>query len=144
MAILVNQKPSVELPTDLPVSGNSLGDYRLIISIGRQYYWSIVETDGDLNNCLPVDDRSINALIDLIDVNVKNAIPGQFLQLDPVGVWKGAEGGVGPGSTPGATGATGPTGASGATGPITAFNFDGGSPFTDYTNGPAFDCGGVT
>jgi len=26
---------------------------------------------------------------------------------------------------------------------ITAYIFDGGTPFTDYSGGPAFDCGGV-
>ena len=26
----------------------------------------------------------------------------------------------------------------------TAINFDGGSPTSDYSGGPAFDCGGVT
>ncbi len=26
---------------------------------------------------------------------------------------------------------------------VVAFTFDGGSPSSDYTNGPAFDCGGV-
>jgi hypothetical protein len=31
----------------------------------------------------------------------------------------------------------------GPTGPVTAYVFDGGSPFTSYAVGPAFDCGGV-
>ncbi len=52
----------------------------------------------------------------------------------------------------GATGSTGPTGASGQgftgptgpQGPVTAYTFDGGGPTSDYTNGPAFDCGSVT
>ena len=41
------------------------------------------------------------------------------------------------------TGATGPQGDTGPTGPVTAYVFDGGYPWTDYTVGPAFNCGGV-
>lgn len=77
----------------------------------------------------------------------------------------GARGATGSGSTGatgtrGATGATGPTGATGfgsigatglpgatgltgATGYAGTINFDGGTPFSDYSGGPAFDCGGV-
>lgn len=57
----------------------------------------------------------------------------------------------------GITGSTGPmgatgigaTGSTGIQGPpgsvvITPYIFNGGSPTTDYSNGPAFDCGGVT
>lgn len=36
----------------------------------------------------------------------------------------------------------GPTGATGPTGPITYYIFDGGSPGTIFTDGPAFNCGG--
>lgn len=56
---------------------------------------------------------------------------------------------VGPQGPTGATGAVGPQGPQGVTGPqgpqgpITAYTFDGGSPINNYTNGPAFDCGGV-
>ena len=44
----------------------------------------------------------------------------------------------------GPTGATGTQGPTGPTGPVTAYVFDGGTPFTSYATGPAFDCGGVT
>ena len=65
----------------------------------------------------------------------------------------GSTGGVGP------TGAVGPqglqglqgipgvaanTGATGPAGELVAFVFDGGVPTSDYSVGPAFDCGGVT
>jgi len=52
----------------------------------------------------------------------------------------GATGATGVGTT-GLTGATGPQGPAGVTGSIV---FDGGDPTSDYSNGPAFDCGGVT
>jgi hypothetical protein len=37
-----------------------------------------------------------------------------------------------------------PTGPTGPTGPITPYIFDGGDPYSVYSVGPAFDCGGVT
>jgi len=43
----------------------------------------------------------------------------------------------------GPTGATGPIGATGPAGPTISYIFDGGTPTTVYTQGPAFDCGGV-
>lgn len=43
----------------------------------------------------------------------------------------------------GPQGATGPIGATGPAGINTAYTFDGGTPTTVYTQGPAFDCGGV-
>lgn len=43
-----------------------------------------------------------------------------------------------------AVGPIGATGATGAAGAITAYVFDGGTPSSTYTQGPAFDCGGVT
>ncbi len=63
--------------------------------------------------------------------------------------WMDAGPFVGPQGPTGATGAVGPQGPQGVTGPqgpqgpITAYTFDGGSPINNYTNGPAFDCGGV-
>jgi hypothetical protein len=56
----------------------------------------------------------------------------------------GATGLTGTTGASGTTGATGTPGATGATGPITAYIFDGGNPSSNYTVGPAFDCGGVT
>ena len=63
----------------------------------------------------------------------------------------GATGDKGPrGDAGGATGDTGATGdmglpgPTGATGPVTAYIFDGGNPYSDYSVGPAFDCGGVS
>lgn len=50
---------------------------------------------------------------------------------------QGAEGAVG------AQGAKGERGEKGDPGDTVAFSFRGGDPETDYTNGPAFDCGGV-
>lgn len=47
---------------------------------------------------------------------------------------QGVEGGVGP---------RGAKGDKGEQGDTVAFTFRGGDPETDYTNGPAFDCGGV-
>lgn len=38
-------------------------------------------------------------------------------------------------------GLQGPAGAPGA---VVAFNFDGGTPSSNYALGPAFDCGGVS
>lgn len=55
----------------------------------------------------------------------------------------GATGATGPQGTDGATGPIGATGPQGASGPVTSYIFDGGFPNTDYSNGPAFDCGGV-
>lgn len=42
----------------------------------------------------------------------------------------------------GFTGPTGWTGPAGDTGPQTYYIFDGGTPTTDYYDGPAFNCGG--
>lgn len=53
----------------------------------------------------------------------------------------GAEGPQGPRGFTGETGPTGPTGPSGAD---SFMFFDGGTPFSDYTDGPGLDCGGVT
>jgi hypothetical protein len=55
----------------------------------------------------------------------------------------GATGATGDTGFTGVMGATGHTGAPGPTGPVTAFVFDGGGPSNIYTNGPAFDCGGI-
>jgi hypothetical protein len=41
------------------------------------------------------------------------------------------------------TGSTGSTGPTGATGPIAYYIFDGGAPNTVFSNGPAFNFGGV-
>jgi hypothetical protein len=61
---------------------------------------------------------------------------------------EGATGATGVGSTgaTGPTGSTGPAGvgATGATGPTVPYIFDGGSPSSIYSVGPAFDCGGVS
>lgn len=59
--------------------------------------------------------------------------------------FKGATGfagatGLGATGASGLTGATGPQGPAGIAGSI---NFDGGDPYSDYSTGPAFDCGGV-
>lgn len=51
---------------------------------------------------------------------------------------QGPQGGTGPQGPQGATGPQGPQG------PVTAYTFDGGSPINNYSEGPAFDCGGVT
>lgn len=47
-------------------------------------------------------------------------------------------------SNPAALGPQGPQGAQGAAGAVTAYTFDGGGPLNNYSEGPAFDCGGVT
>ncbi len=43
----------------------------------------------------------------------------------------------------GFTGSRGNVGFTGSSGPVTSYIFDGGSPTSNYTLGPAFDCGGV-
>lgn len=53
----------------------------------------------------------------------------------------GPEGPIGPAGINGAPGPAGPPGPPGAT---TSYIFDGGSPSTNYTVGPAFNCGGVS
>ena len=53
----------------------------------------------------------------------------------------------GPTGATGATGTQGPTGnvgSTGAQGPVSSYSFDGGSPSTNYVNGPGFNCGGVS
>jgi hypothetical protein len=61
--------------------------------------------------------------------------------------WTGWTGPTGPtgmtGSTgpTGDTGSTGPTGTTGPTGPVSYYIFDGGSAYSTYFLGPAFDCG---
>ena len=60
---------------------------------------------------------------------------------------------TGPQGSQGVQGSTGPAGPAGgpqgfqgvqgAAGTTTAFIFDGGGPLNNYSNGPAFDCGGV-
>lgn len=47
---------------------------------------------------------------------------------------------IGPTGTFGATGPSGPTG---PVGPVTSIIFDGGTPFTQYSIKPVFDCGSV-
>jgi hypothetical protein len=57
----------------------------------------------------------------------------------------GSTGPTGPASATGPTGPTGATGSTGSTGPTgeqTYYIFDGGTPFTNYTDGPAFNAGG--
>jgi hypothetical protein len=67
----------------------------------------------------------------------------------PTGVTGPAGGGTGFTGYTGYTGETGPTGntgatgVTGATGPIVYYEFDGGDPTTNYSVGPAFNCGGV-
>lgn len=56
----------------------------------------------------------------------------------------GATGFTGATGTAGLTGATGFTGATGPPGPVTSIVFDGGTPTSDYSSGPVFDCGTVT
>ena len=62
----------------------------------------------------------------------------------------GGGGGVGPtgptGPSQGPTGSTGPTGAGGTgpTGPVSSYIFDGGQASSNYTIGPAFDCGNAS
>lgn len=56
----------------------------------------------------------------------------------------GPQGPQGPQGVSGPQGPTGATGPQGPQGPITAYTFDGGSPINNYSEGPAFDCGGVT
>ena len=169
MAILITQKSAVGSFNDLPLSGNSLGDYRYVRERGKQYYWSTTNSTGIRSNWLVVEDRRVERLSELLDVEVSEATTGQVLTLDPNGKWigtnsgggggfsgatgatglTGATGATGPQGLNGASGATGPigftgaTGPQGASGPVTAYIFDGGSPSTDYTEGPAFDCGGV-
>ena len=55
---------------------------------------------------------------------------------------QGIQGPQGPGYI-GADGAQGTQGIQGPGGTIATVIFDGGAPSTSYTNGPAFDCGGV-
>ena len=43
----------------------------------------------------------------------------------------------------GYSGSKGEIGFTGSTGPVTSYVFDGGSPTSNYSLGPAFDCGGV-
>lgn len=60
---------------------------------------------------------------------------------------QGAAGTAGPQGVQGSAGTTGPQGpqgVQGATGATTAYIFDGGGPLNNYSEGPAFDCGGVT
>ena len=45
--------------------------------------------------------------------------------------------------TTGYTGSKGDLGYTGSIGPTTAYVFEGGDPTSNYSGGPAFDCGGV-
>jgi hypothetical protein len=56
----------------------------------------------------------------------------------------GATGFTGATGVAGVTGATGFTGATGPPGPVTSIVFDGGTPSSNYSSGPVFDCGTVT
>ena len=40
----------------LPIIGNTLGDVRITEDDGRQWYWSIISTTGNISNWLPFDD----------------------------------------------------------------------------------------
>lgn len=55
----------------------------------------------------------------------------------------GAQGAIGPQGAQGPQGMPGAKGEKGDPGDTVAFSFNGGEPETDYTEGPAFDCGGV-
>jgi hypothetical protein len=55
----------------------------------------------------------------------------------------GRTGPTGPRGTDGIVGVDGATGPTGPVGAVTAFVFDGGSPSSNYSVGPAFDCGSV-
>jgi len=56
----------------------------------------------------------------------------------------GRDGATGPTGADGYIGRDGPTGDTGPTGTIAPYIFDGGDPTSNYSVGPAFDCGGVT
>ena len=64
--------------------------------------------------------------------------------------WTGNTGPTGPSGYVGSDGATGPTGwtgntgITGPTGPVQPYIFDGGIPTSNYSVGPAFDCGTVS
>lgn len=55
----------------------------------------------------------------------------------------GSQGNTGSQGIQGDIGQTGSTGATGPQGQISSYIFDGGDPFSNYSVGPAFDCGGV-
>ena len=56
---------------------------------------------------------------------------------------QGTRGAKGDPGSEGAVGPVGPQGQKGDPGDTVAFTFRGGDPETDFTNGPAFDCGSV-
>jgi hypothetical protein len=56
----------------------------------------------------------------------------------------GPSGYVGIDGATGPTGWTGDTGITGPTGPVQPYIFDGGIPTSNYSVGPAFDCGTVS
>ena len=62
----------------------------------------------------------------------------------PAGAASTVAGPQGPQGPAGSNGASGPQGPQGPAGPVLAYTFDGGSPTTNYSGGPAFDCGSVT
>ena len=55
----------------------------------------------------------------------------------------GVTGATGQTGQTGSTGFTGVTGPTGAQGPISYYIFEGGNPASEYTVGPAFDCGAI-
>lgn len=106
-----------------------------ILSIASDNTWVAVGGGGAPNaialytNVAPV--ASPNGLMWF---NPDNSV----LSIASAGIWVPCSG------TQGATGPVGATGPTGATGAIVPYIFDGGTPYSTYYVGPAFDCGGVT
>ena len=106
---------------------------------------------ADINNSI----STVNAINNAITAGeVGNGSTGPTGATGPRGAGGGVAGDTGatgatgdkgpPGGDVGATGVSGPTGSTGPTGPpgrVETIIMDGGSATTNYSYGPAFDCG---
>jgi hypothetical protein len=109
-------KGCVEHYSDLPVVGNTLGDYYYIKETGLQFYWSIVAPAGAITNWLILNKDALGG--GTIGPTGATGPTGSF-GTGPTGAASIITGPTGPMVT-GAiiTGPTGPTGGTGPTGAI--------------------------
>lgn len=88
-----NQQSSVDSFNDLPTTGNTFGDYRLVIDRGRQFFWNSIDSDGPITNWRLIDGDIY--LRELLDVETYGATVGQVLSKSVDGMWKPSSAGSG-------------------------------------------------
>jgi hypothetical protein len=83
-------RSSVSTFSSLPTSGNVEGDFRLAIDNGRQYYWSLAATSGNVKDWRLLNDivPDIERIDELLDVDTTGVVTGDVLAIEADGVWR--------------------------------------------------------